>query len=99
MSEQAPAQLSPEGVVPFLVPSVDGQFYKRWELDVRCSVCNKLFFKFFLMVGVDDPDIVNDQEKLSEYLTKKGIDVKVGLETWCRRHKAMDYRIIAVGQI
>lgn len=74
-----------------------GQYYRRWESEVRCGCCGKMFVKFFMIIGCDEPDIVKDQKILYERLQKSGFDVKIGIEAWCRRCEELDTKIIVPG--
>ena|SRR3990167_6564441 len=81
------------------VPEQDNRFYKRWPLEIRCTVCGKMFCKLYLIVGCSEPDVVTVKEKLIDHLTKTGIDVKIGLETRCRRCETLDTKILVVGRL
>lgn len=99
MSEPAPEIIKPQDQEPSDVRpgQNNGALIRRWEGEARFSCCHRMFAKVSMVLSVPDSGVVSDEKKIIEYLQNKGIDVKIGIEGWCRYCKFLETKVIAPG--
>ena len=73
-------------------------YYWRKEFELRCNnpACRKMFCKWTLHVSSDVEPIENEED-VKKALTKAGLNIKIGHESWCRRCKDMDHKLFVAG--